>query len=210
MTEQLHVLNHPVLQHKLGILRDQKTNTLTFRTILQEVSSVLAYEATRALPVIKKSITTPVADCVVSKIANPPIIVSVLRAGNGMVDGILNLLPLASVGHIGMYRDHDTSAIVEYYFRLPKRVINETILLADPMIANGDTILESIKRLQQQGVGTIKILNILISQKAVNLIKQQYPAIEIYTLSVEPSLNEHGYLVPGLGDAGDRLYNTNN
>ena len=202
------VIDHPVLQHKLGYLRDKRTNSYEFRNIMKEVSRYLAYLATSDLEMKESEIETPLVTTKVQRRSKPPVVVSIMRAGNGMLDGVLMTLPFASAGHIGIYRDKFINTTVEYYFKLPENSKGRMILLADPMVATADTAIAAITRLKQYGVGPIRMLCILASETGLTQLLEAHPDVEIFTLSVEKEMNEKGYLLPGLGDAGDRLYQT--
>jgi uracil phosphoribosyltransferase len=207
--KNLTVIDHPLLQHKLGHLRDKNTPSAGFRDLVKEISRSLAYEVMRDWKEIGEvEIETPIARARVERIQNPPVIVSVMRAGNGMLDPVLSMIPFASAGFIGIYRDkfiHDT---VEYYFKMPADIKGRLAILCDPLISTADTMLAAIDRLKSYEVSRIKVLCILISEFAVKRIHHFHPDVEILTLNVEKEINELGYLVPGLGDAGDRLYQT--
>lgn len=201
-------LKHPVLSHKLGFLRDENTNSHEFRSILAEISYYLAAEATRDLKVSRETIKTPLGETEVDRIVDPPIIVSIMRSGNGMLDACLRYLPFCSAGYIGIYRDKFINNTVEYYFKLPSDVKGKEILLLDPLLATGDTIISSLDRLKQYEVGKIKILTVLTNKYGTDRVHHFHPDVDIYTLSANETLNDKGYLVPGLGDVGDRLFKT--
>jgi uracil phosphoribosyltransferase len=205
---QLHLLDHPIIKHKLTYLRDKNTDAERFRITLYELSRLLAYEATRDLELQSFAIETPVMKTNGYKVKDELITVAIMRAGLGMIDGITSLLPFTSIGHIGIYRDKFIGNTVEYYFKLPKRPTGRPILIAEPMIATGDTLLASIERLKQYNVGQIKVLSLLVAPEAFKKIQHFHPDVKIYALSLEDGLNEQGYLMPGLGDAGDRLFHT--
>jgi uracil phosphoribosyltransferase len=209
MTTKITIVDHPLLKHKLGHLRDKNTPSAGFRSLVKEISRSLAYEVMRDWKdMARVEIETPIARATVDRIQSPPVIVSVMRAGNGMLDPILSVIPFASAGFIGIYRDkfiHDT---VEYYFKMPADIKGRLAILCDPLIATADTMIAAIDRLKSYEVSRIKVLCILISEFAVQRIHHFHPDVEIFTLNVEKEINELGYLVPGLGDAGDRLYQT--
>ncbi len=203
------VLEHPLLKHKLGYLRDKNTRSQEFRDLTREISKLLAYEAMRDWKHVDHvPVETPLAMAEVQRISSAPIAVAILRAGNGMLDAVLDMIPIASAGFIGIYRDKFIHNTVEYYFKMPKEVQGREILLCDPLIATADTMIAAIDRLKSYGVGKIRILSILISEEAVARLKHFHPDTVVYTLQIEKSMNEQGYLIPGLGDAGDRLYQT--
>lgn len=200
-------IEHPILKHKLSILRKKQTNSIGFRGILGELSKFLAYEYAKRLETEEFEIETPLMKTKGVRPKSYPAVVSILRAGNGMIDGVLETLQFSSAGHIGMYRDKFINNTVEYYFKLPDNVKGKEILLIDPMLATGDTAIASIDRLKNYEVGKITILCLLISPEAAEKLEFFHPDVQIICLSVEQGLNEKGYLIPGIGDAGDRLYN---
>ncbi len=203
------VIEHPLLKHKLGYLRDKTTNSNEFRELVKEISRMLAYEAMREWKQLEMvSIETPIARTTTERIINPPVVVSIMRAGNGMLDAVLSMIPIASAGYIGIYRDKFIHNTVEYYFKMPENIKGKDILLCDPLIATADTIVAAIDRLKQYDVGKIKVLSILASQYGLEKVLHFHPDVEIFTVNVEQEINELGYLVPGLGDAGDRLFQT--
>ena len=208
MSKNYKVIDHPVIKHKLGFLRDKNTASAEFRNIMKEISRLLAYEATRDLPLTSAKVTTPIQDCQVERISSVPIVVSIMRAGNGMMDSILSTLPFASAGHIGVYRDKFINNTVEYYFKIPQDAKGRQVLLLDPLVATADTAISCLDRLKQYEVGTITIVTILISKDGLERIHHFHPDVRIVTASIEEGLNEVGYLIPGIGDAGDRLYQT--
>ncbi|MEI7441472.1 MAG: uracil phosphoribosyltransferase, partial [bacterium] len=200
---------HPLLNHKLGFLRDKNTSSSEFRELVKEISRILAHEVMRDWKDIEVvNIETPIAPAKVERISNPPVIVSVMRAGNGMLDAILSMLPFSSVGFLGIYRDKFIKNTVEYYFKMPEDIKGKTAILCDPLVATADTMIAAIDRLKSYEVQKIKILCILTSEQAVQRIQELHPDVEIYTLNIEKEMNDLGSLVPGLGDAGDRLYKT--
>ena len=209
MYKNLVELKHPLLLHKLGYLRDKNTNSADFRNLMTEISKMLAYEATRDWKDIDTvPVETPMAKTKVDRILNPPVAVAILRAGNGMLDGVLSMIPIASTGFIGIYRDKFIQNTVEYYFKLPADVKGRHILLCDPLIATADTMISAIDRVKSYHCGPIKVLSVLASDHALKRLEHFHPDVMIYTLNVEKEMTENGYLVPGLGDAGDRLYQT--
>ncbi|WDE02689.1 MULTISPECIES: uracil phosphoribosyltransferase [Thalassomonas] len=206
--ENLTIIRHPVLQHKLTLLRNKQTKSSEFRRLLNEISGLLAYESTSELALQPVDIETPLEKMQGQEVKDSPIIVSIMRAGNGMLDGLLNMLPFAGAGHIGIYRDRFIQNTVEYYFRLPKTSAGKQVLLADPLLATGDTAIACVDRLKQYGVGKITMLCILVSEQGVEKLHHFHPDVKIIALSKERDLNAKGHLLPGLGDAGDRLYKT--
>lgn len=209
MEKKVTVIKHPLLRHKLGHLRDKNTNSNDFREMTKEISKILAYEAMREWDQMEKvSIETPIAKTIIEKIKNPPVVVSVLRAGNGMLDAVLSMIPIASAGFIGIYRDKFIHNTVEYYFKMPENIKGKEILLCDPLVATADTIVAAIDRLKQYEVGKIKVLCLIASQVGLDRLHYFHPDVEVLTLNIEEEINDVGYLVPGLGDAGDRLFQT--
>ena len=209
MSGKLTVLDHPLLRHKLGYLRDKNTNSLEFRGLVAEISRVLAHEVMRDWKEMSSvDIETPITKTTVERIKNPPVIVSIMRAGNGMLDPVLSMIPFASAGFIGIYRDKFIHNTVEYYFKMPADIKGKMAILCDPLVATADTMIAAIDRLKSYEVKQIRLLSILISEFALERIKEFHPDVDIFTLNVEKEINELGYLVPGLGDAGDRLYQT--
>jgi uracil phosphoribosyltransferase len=205
----IEIIDHPLLRHKLGYLRDKNTTSNDFRALVTEISKVLAYEVMKDWkdfdhPVIE----TPLAKVTIDRIVNVPVVVSIMRAGNGMLDGVLSMIPFASAGFIGIYRDKFINSTVEYYFKMPENITGKTAILCDPLIATGDTISAAIERLKSYKVKKIQILSILVSEHAVKRLQAEHPDVKIYAINVEKEMNKDHYLVPGLGDAGDRLYQT--
>lgn len=208
MKSSFYLLEHPVLQHKLGVLRNKFTSSSDVRQIIREISTLLAYEATRHLALHAVEVETPMGLSTAYKIEKPPLIVSIMRAGNSMLDGVLSVLAESKVGHIGIYRDRFTLNTVEYYFRLPDKnhVDGKEVLLIDPLVATGDTVLASIERLKQFNVGVITILCLLISREAIERIQHFYPDVAIYAVGIEKEMDQRGFLTPGIGDVSSRLY----
>lgn len=209
MYKNLVELNHPLLLHKLGYLRDKDTNSAEFRSLMTEISKLLAYEAMRDWKEMDLvDIETPMAPMKVDRIINPPVAVAVMRAGTGMLDGVLSMIPIASTGFIGIYRDKFIQNTVEYYFKLPTDVKGRSILICDPLMATADTILAAIDRVKSYQCGPIKVLSVLASDHALKRLENFHPDVRVYALNVEKEMTDSGYLIPGLGDAGDRLYQT--
>ena len=209
MENKVTVLNHPLLKHKLGYLRDKNTSSAEFRELVKEISRILAHEVMRDWKDMKVvDIETPIASTQVERIQNAPVVVSIMRAGNGMLDPVLSMIPFASAGFIGIYRDKFIKKTVEYYFKMPADIQGKTAILCDPLVATADTMIAAIDRLKSYEVKEIKVLSILVSQHALDKIHNFHPDVEIFTLNIEKEMNDHGYLIPGLGDAGDRLYQT--
>ena len=205
----LHVLDHPLLQHKLTILRDKRTSVKEFREIASEMTALMCYEATRDLTLEQVEVETPVAKAVVGRIAGKKLaVVPILRAGLGMVDGILDLIPSAKVGHMGLYRDPETLEPVQYFCKLPNDISQREVILLDPMLATGGSASAAIEILKESGCPHIKLMCILAAPEGVERIQRDHPDVEIYTAGVDECLNDHGYILPGLGDAGDRIFGT--
>jgi uracil phosphoribosyltransferase len=205
----LTVVSHPLIQHKLSWMRSKDTGTDSFRQLLREVSLLLAYEATRALPTELMHIDTPLMPMDTPVISGKKLcLVSILRAGNGMLDGFLDILPLARVGHIGLYRDPQTLQPVEYYFKVPSDVAERQALLVDPMLATGHSAAAAVARLKAAGCKHITLVCLLAAPEGVAFMHEAHPDVPVFSAALDTGLNEHGYIVPGLGDAGDRLYGT--
>ena len=207
--EHVHVLDHPLLQHKLAILRDESTGVKDFRQVVSEIASLMCYEATRDLPLEEVEIKTPVATGRFKSIAGKKLaIVPVLRAGLGMVDGILTLIPSVKVGHIGLYRDPDTLEPVEYYCKMPTDIAEREVIILDPMLATGGSASAAIQFIKNYEVKHVKLMNIIAAPEGIERVHRDHPDVDIYVAAVDERLNEHGYIVPGLGDAGDRIFGT--
>ena len=206
---ELHVMNHPLIQHKLSIIREKDTSVKEFREIISEIASLMCYEATRELPLEEVEIETPVAKAKVMRLAGKKLaIVPILRAGLGMVDGVLQLVPNAKVGHIGLYRDPETLAPVEYYCKLPNDISERDVFVLDPMLATGGSAEAAISFIKQRGCKSTRLMNIIAAPEGVAKIKESHPDVDIFVAALDERLNEHGYIVPGLGDAGDRIFGT--
>ncbi len=207
--EKVHVLDHPLLQHKLTILRNENTGVKEFREIVSEIAALECYEATRDLPLEDVEVKTPVATGTFQQLTGKKLaIVPILRAGLGMVDGILNLIPSAKVGHIGLYRDPKTLAPVEYYCKMPNDIAERDVLVVDPMLATGGSAVAAITFLKGYGCKHIKLMNVLAAPEGIQAVREAHPDVEVYVAGVDEKLNDHGYIVPGLGDAGDRIFGT--
>jgi uracil phosphoribosyltransferase len=204
----LHVLKHPLLTHKLALLRHRETTTKDFRETLEEIAGLMAYEITRDLPVKPVSVETPIGICETEELAADIVIVPVLRAGLGMVDGIRNLIPSARVGHIGMYRDHVTLQPMTYYSKFPENLPDAVVLLLDPMLATGGSSSAAIAVLKDHGARAIKLVCVVGAPEGVARIAADHPDVQVYLAGYDEKLNENGYIVPGLGDAGDRIFGT--
>ena len=206
---QVHVINHPLIVHKLSLMRDKYTGPKEFREAVEEISSLLCYEATRDLPLKEVEIETPIAQTKVKFISGKKLaVVCLLRAGLGMVDGVLDLIPNAKIGHIGMYRDPDTMQPVEYYCKLPTDIASRDVIVVDPMLATGGSAIVAIQFLKNYGVQNIKLLSILAVPESISAIQEEHPDVDIFCAAVDEKLNEKGYIVPGMGDAGNRLFGT--
>ena len=207
--EKVHILDHPLLQHKLSILRDENTGVKDFREVVSEIATLMCYEATRDLPLEEVEIKTPITTAKFKMIAGKKLaIVPVLRAGLGMVDGILTLIPSAKVGHIGLYRDPDTLEPVEYYCKMPTDIAERDVIILDPMLATGGSASAAIQFIKNYDVKHIKLMNIIAAPEGIERIRRDHPDVEIYCAALDEKLNDHGYIVPGLGDAGDRIFGT--
>lgn len=203
------VVNHPLVQHKLTRMRRKDTRSEDFRRLLREISVLLAYEVTRDLPLGTERIETPLTGTEAPVLAGPtPCLVSILRAGNGLLDGMLDLIPEAPVGHIGIYRDPNTLAAVEYYFKMPVDMSRRLVIVTDPMLATGHSAVAALSRLKEAGVTALRYVCLLAVAEGIAELQRVHPDVPIYTAVVDPVLNDHGYIVPGLGDAGDRIYGT--
>ena len=209
MSEQVHVIDHPLVQHKLTIMRKLETSTGKFRTLCREISMLLAYEVTRSLPLSKTEIETPLEKMEAPILeGKKTVIVSILRAGNGFLDGMLELIPSARIGHIGLYRDPKTLVAIEYYFKLPTDVEDRDMIVVDPMLATGHSAIAAVERLKEANPRSIKFMCLLAAPEGIEAFRTQHPDVPIYTAAIDRELNEKGYILPGLGDAGDRLFGT--
>jgi len=209
MHPNVQVIDHPLLQHKLTIVRRSDTTTDNFRRLVREIASMMAYEATRDLPVEQVSITTPVASCEAPMISGKKLcLVSILRAGNGMLDGMIDLLPGARVGHVGLYRDPQTLEAVEYYYKVPDDIEERLVIVVDPMLATGNSASAALSRLKEDGVTSLKFVCLLAAPEGLEALARQHPDVAVTTGAIDSHLNDHGYIVPGLGDAGDRIFGT--
>jgi len=205
----LTVVDHPLVQHKLTIMRDVDTPTAVFRQLLREISQLLAYEVTRGLPMTTKSIQTPMQQMDAPTLDGKKLaLISILRAGNGLLDGVLELIPSARVGFVGLYRDEETLQPVEYYFKVPEALEDRLVIAVDPMLATGNSSAAAIDRLKEAGATNIRFLCLLAAPEGIARMKEAHPDVPIVTAAVDEALNEVGYIVPGLGDAGDRMFGT--
>lgn len=204
----LHIINHPLILHKLSIMRNKKTSTMEFRKILKEISMLMGYEITRDFPLEYKAIETPLQTMEAPKLAGKKVVIApILRAGLGMVEGLLNLIPSARVGHIGLYRDETTCEPIFYYYKMPANK-ERLVILTDPMLATGGSACDAIMRLKKDGFKEIKLMCLVASPQGVKRVQETYPDVEIYLASLDEGLNEKNYILPGLGDAGDRIFGT--
>ena len=210
MSGEVHVIDHPLVQHKLTLMRRAETSTAKFRALLREISMLLAYEVTRDLPIKCEKIQTPMAAMEAPVLApdKKMVVVSIMRAGQGILDGILELIPSARVGHIGLYRDPRTLAVIEYYFKVPHDVIERDVLVVDPMVATGSTAIAAVNRLKQTGPRSIRFVCLLAAPEGIQQFHRQHADVPLYTAAIDEHLDNHGYVIPGLGDAGDRLFGT--
>ncbi|NLH97455.1 MAG: uracil phosphoribosyltransferase [Clostridiaceae bacterium] len=207
--EKVFVFDHPLIQHKISMLRDKNTNVKEFRELVCEISMLMGYEVTRNMPLKEVEIETPVGIAKTKVISGKKLgLVPILRAGLGMVDGMLSLLPMAKVGHIGLYRDPETLEPVEYYCKLPVDAHEREIVVLDPMLATGGSASAAIKFIKEKGVSSIKLMCLIAAKAGIERINRDHPDVEIYCAAVDEKLNDHGYIIPGLGDAGDRLFGT--
>lgn len=209
MTGQVEVIGHPLVQHKLSLMRSKETSTSTFRNLLREISMLLAYEVCRDLPTTLSEIETPIAKTLAPVLDGKKIVlVSILRAGSGILDGMLEILPSARVGHIGLYRDPKTLTAVEYYYKVPEAMGDRDCIVMDPMLATGNSAVAAVDRLKASGPRSIKFVCLLTCPEGLRAFHSRHPDVPVYTASVDERLNEKSYIVPGLGDAGDRLFGT--
>ena len=206
---QVHIMDHPLIQHKLSLMRDKTTGVKEFREAVSEISTLMCYEATRDLPLKEIEIETPMSVSKVKVISGKKLaIVPILRAGLGMVDGVLSLVPAAKVGHIGLYRDPNTLQPVEYYCKMPTDIANREVIILDPMLATGGSASAAIQFIKNYGVTNIKLMCIIGAPEGVQAVQKDHPDVEIFLASLDEKLNDQGYIVPGLGDAGDRIFGT--
>jgi uracil phosphoribosyltransferase len=209
MAINLTVVDHPLVQHKLTLMRRKQESTAGFRQLLREISLLLAYEVTRDLPIELEEIDTPLAKFKAPKISGKKLcIVSILRAGNGILDGMLDLVPSARVGHVGLYRDPATLVAVEYYFKVPEDIHDRLVIVVDPMLATGQSAVAAVQRLKDSGVTAMKYVCIVAAPEGVRTFHDAHPDVPMFTAALDEKLNEHGYILPGLGDAGDRMFGT--
>ncbi len=206
---KVHVFEHPLIQHKLSVLRDKSTSVKEFREIISEISMLMCYEATRDLPVEEIQVETPVGTANCYQIAGKKLaIVPILRAGLGMVDGMVTMMPNVKVGHIGLFRDPETLEPVKYYFKMPQDISERDVIVVDPMLATGGSAVAAATFLKEAGARHIKLMSIIAAPEGVDAMQKAHPDIDIFVAALDDHLNEHGYIVPGLGDAGDRIFGT--
>lgn len=205
---KLFISEHPLIQHKMAMLRDKNTSTKEFRELVNEITKLLTYEATRELPMEDTTVETPVAEAQCKKVTKDIVVVPILRAGLGMVDGFHDLIPSSKIGHIGLYRDPDTLTPVEYYCKVPKNLEESKVFLLDPMLATGKTAEAAIEFLKERGAKDVTMLCVIAAPEGVKTVQKAFDDVDIYTAAYDVKLNEKGYIVPGLGDAGDRIFGT--
>ena len=209
MTREVHVVRHPLVQHKLSLMRRKHTSTSQFRQLLEEISMLLAYEVTRDFPVQLERIETPLMEMDAPVMEGKKLVViSILRAGDGILNGILKVVPSARIGHIGLYRDHETLQAVQYYFKVPQDLEDRDVLIVDPMLATGNSAIAAVSRIKERNPKSIKFVCLLAAPEGIEAFHNAHPDVQIWCASVDEKLNEKGYILPGLGDAGDRLFGT--
>lgn len=203
------VIKHPLVQHKLTIMRSKETSTASFRRLLREISTLLCYEVTRDLELTMNTIETPLETIEAPILEGKKLVfASILRAGNGLLEGMLDLVPSARVSHVGVYRDHETLEAVEYYFKAPEDIAERLVIVVDPMLATGNSSIAAVDKLKERGAHNIRFLCLLAAPEGIENFRAAHPDVPVYTAAIDRHLNEHGYIVPGLGDAGDRMYGT--
>ncbi|MFA6849898.1 MAG: uracil phosphoribosyltransferase [Selenomonadaceae bacterium] len=206
---KVNVINHPLIQHKLTLMRKEETGTKDFRELLEEIAMLMAYEITRDFPLKEVEIKTPVARCKSKVLAGKKVgVVPILRAGLGMLNGVVNMIPAARVGHVGMYRDPETLKPVEYYCKLPSDVSERTLIVVDPMLATGGSAAAALKLLKEKGAKSLILMCLVAAPEGIRVINEEHPDVPLYVASIDEKLNDKGYIVPGLGDAGDRIFGT--
>ncbi len=209
LPKNVTVVDHPLVLHKLTLMRDKHTPSAVFRQLLREISLLLAYEVARDLPITSQTIETPLAEMEAPILKGKKlVIVSILRAGNGLLEGMLDLMPSARVGHIGIYRNPVTLEPVEYYMKVPEDIAERRVIVVDPMLATGNSVSAAISRLKQKGAKDIKLVCLLSAPEGIAHVSQDHPDVHVFTAAIDSHLNSHGYIVPGLGDAGDRMFGT--
>lgn len=204
-----HLVDHPLIQHKLTIMRDKNTSSKDFRQLLDEISMLMGYEVTRNLPLEDVEIETPIQKCTMKRISGKKLaVVPILRAGIGMVDGLLRLVPVARVGHIGLYRDPETHEPVEYYCKMPSDIDERLVIIVDPMLATGGSASDAITMVKKRGANNVLLMCLVAAPEGVKRVQETHPDVDIYCAALDEKLNDHAYIVPGLGDAGDRIFGT--
>lgn len=203
------VINHPLVQHKLSFMRRKETSTAGFRRLLREISTLLCYEVTRDLELTMETIETPMVEMETPILEGKKLVfASILRAGNGLLEGMLDLVPSARVSHVGVYRDHETLQAVEYYFKAPESLSERLVIVVDPMLATGNSSIAAVDKLKERGAINLRFVCLLAAPEGIKNFREAHPDVHVYTAAIDSHLNEHGYIVPGLGDAGDRMYGT--
>lgn len=203
------VINHPLVQHKLSFMRRKETSTAGFRRLLREISTLLCYEVTRDLELTMETIETPMEEMETPVLEGKKLVfASILRAGNGLLEGMLDLVPSARVSHVGVYRDHETLQAVEYYFKAPESLSERLVIVVDPMLATGNSSIAAVDKLKERGAINLRFVCLLAAPEGIKNFREAHPDVHVYTAAIDSHLNEHGYIVPGLGDAGDRMYGT--
>ena len=206
---QLHIINHPMVQHKLSIMRKKETGSKDFRQLLTEISMLMGYEVTRDLPLDPVEIETPICKMTAAQVKGRKLaIVPILRAGMGMVDGLMTLIPVAKIGHIGLYRDEETHKPVEYFCKLPSDIEDRLVIVTDPMLATGGSSCDALTMLKKRGCTNIRLMCLVAAPEGVRRVQEEHPDVDIFVAALDQKLNENAYIVPGLGDAGDRIYGT--
>ena len=205
----VHLIDHPLIQHKLTLMREKETGTKDFRELLEEIAMLMTYEITRDFPLKGKAIETPVAKCTGKVLAGKKVgVVPILRAGLGMMNGVVRMIPAARVGHIGLYRDPETLKPVEYYCKLPSDVAERTLIVTDPMLATGGSSAAALELLKQKGAKSITLMCLVAAPEGIRVVNKEHPDVPVYVAAIDDHLNDKGYIVPGLGDAGDRIFGT--
>ena len=209
MPDNVTVVDHPLVLHKLSLMRDKHTPSAVFRQLVKEISLLLAYEVLRDLPMTTRHIETPMAEMEAPILRGKKlVIVSILRAGNGLLDGMLDLVPSARIGHVGLYRDPETLTAVEYYLKLPDDIADRHVIVVDPMLATGNSVSAALTRIKEHGATHIRFVSILAAPEGIKTLTENHPDVQIFTAAIDSHLDDHGYIVPGLGDAGDRMFGT--
>jgi len=209
MNKHVNLVDHPLIQHKLTLMREATRSTAMFRQLLREISTLLTYEVLRDIPLTTKTIQTPMQEMEAPVLAGKKLaFVSILRAGNGLLDGMLDLVPSARVGHVGLYRDHNTLEAIEYYFKVPRGIEDRLVIAVDPMLATAHSASAALTRLKEAGAKNIKFVCLLAAPQGVETLTEAHPDVPIFTAAIDRELNDKGYILPGLGDAGDRMYGT--